>query len=170
MSRMLEMLRDLVAHKGHANATMLTAVRQHDSATADPVVIGLLHHVLLANRFWLLTVQGKPFVDEHEARPAASFEDLVRRYVTTQAEESAWLEIATQTELARVLEESVHSGRIVFGGPGVHAGVPALARPPGAMREAAPGTRRGAPDDRLHPMAGGSPGRRVARAIVRKAG
>lgn len=105
MSRMLEMLRDLVAHKGHANATMLTAVRQHDSATADPVVIGLLHHVLLANRFWLLTVQGKPFVDEHEARPAASFEDLVRRYVTTQAEESAWLEIATQTELARVLED-----------------------------------------------------------------
>jgi uncharacterized damage-inducible protein DinB len=104
MSRMLEMLRDLVAHKGHANATMLTAVRQHGPAAGDPAVMALLHHVLLANRFWLLAIQGKPFVPEHEGRPAASFEDLVGRYAAMQAEESAWLEAATQTELARVVE------------------------------------------------------------------
>jgi uncharacterized damage-inducible protein DinB len=104
MSRMLEMLRDLVAHKGHANAAMLSAIGRHGPAAADPAVIALLHHVLLANRFWLLTVQGRPFVHEHEARPAASFDDLVQRYAATQAEEAVWLETATQTELARVLE------------------------------------------------------------------
>jgi len=102
---MLDMLRDLVAHKGHANAAMLAAIRQQDSAAGDPALMGLLHHVLLANRFWLLTVQGRPFVAEHEARPAESFDDLVQRYAMTQAEETAWLDTATQTELARVVED-----------------------------------------------------------------
>ena len=35
---MLEMLRDLVAHKGHANAALLTAIRQHPAAVPDPEV------------------------------------------------------------------------------------------------------------------------------------
>ena len=103
MSRMLAMLRDLVAHKGHANAVMLSAIQRHGPSAADPAIVGLLHPVLLANRFWLLTVQGQPFVPEHEGRPAATFADLVRRYAATHAEESAWLEAATQTELARVV-------------------------------------------------------------------
>jgi uncharacterized damage-inducible protein DinB len=105
MSRMLDMLRDLVAHKGHANAAMLAAIRRQDSAAGDRALIGLLHHILLANRFWLLTVQGRPFVSEDEARPAESFEDLVERYATTQAEESAWLETATPGALEGILED-----------------------------------------------------------------
>ena len=104
MSRMLEMLRDLVAHKGHANAVMLAAIRGHGPAAADPAIVGLLHHVLLANRFWLLTVQGRPFDQNVEARPAESLDALVRRYAATQADEAAWLAAATQTELARVVE------------------------------------------------------------------
>src|SRR5262245_41098430 len=35
MSRMLEMLRDLVAHKGRANAALLTAIRQNPKAASD---------------------------------------------------------------------------------------------------------------------------------------
>jgi hypothetical protein len=66
MSRMLEMLRDLVAHKGHANATLLTAIGQNPMAASDPALWELLHHILLANRFWLLTVLGLPFVHEDE--------------------------------------------------------------------------------------------------------
>lgn len=106
MARMLEMLRDLIAHKGHANAVMLTAIRGHGEAAADPAIVALLHHVLLANRFWLLTVLGRPFDHDVEARPSASFDALVARYAATQAEEAAWLETATQTELARVVEDS----------------------------------------------------------------
>jgi uncharacterized damage-inducible protein DinB len=104
MSRMLEMLRDLVAHKGHANAALLNAVRENPAAASDPELWELLHHILLANRFWLLTALGSPFVHEDEARLSASFDALVERYRTTQAQEAEWLERATENDLARMLE------------------------------------------------------------------
>jgi hypothetical protein len=49
MSRMLEMLRDLIAHKGHANAALLTGIRQNPAAVSDSELWELLHHILLAN-------------------------------------------------------------------------------------------------------------------------
>jgi uncharacterized damage-inducible protein DinB len=104
--RMIEMLRDLVAHKGHANAALLTAVRQNGAAASDPELWELLHHVLLANRFWLLAVLGLPFVHEDEARLSASFDALIQRYESTQAQEAAWLETATDADLARILEDA----------------------------------------------------------------
>ena len=78
---MLEMLRDLVAHKGHANAAVLGAIRQNDAAASDPELSELLHHVLIANRFWLLAVLGLPFVVEYESRPSSSFDELIQRYL-----------------------------------------------------------------------------------------
>ena len=110
---MLEMLRDLVAHKGHSNAALLNAIRQNVAAAADPEVWQLLHHILLANRFWLLTVLGLPFVHEDEARPSPSFEALIQRYGSTQAQETTWLETATEGDLARILEDAlIPNGRI----------------------------------------------------------
>jgi uncharacterized damage-inducible protein DinB len=103
MSPMLDMLRDLVGHKAHADVTILAATRRHDQAAADPAIGALLHHVLLANRFWVLTVLGRPFVQEIEAGAADSFEDLVHRYATTHVEEASWLATATEADLARIL-------------------------------------------------------------------
>ena len=103
---MLEMLRDLVAHKGHANAALLHAIRQNGAAASDPELWDLLHHILLANRFWLLTVLGLPFVHEDEARPSPSFDALIQRYGSTQAEETAWLEAAMEADLARIVEDA----------------------------------------------------------------
>lgn len=109
---MLEMLRDLVAHKGHANAALLTAIRQKPTAASDPELWELLHHILLANRFWLLTVLGLQFVHEDEARPSPSFDALIQRYGSTQAQETAWLETATESDLARVVEgDLIPNGR-----------------------------------------------------------
>ncbi len=105
MARMLQMLRDLVAHKGHANAVVLDAIRQNGPAASDPELWELLHHILLANRFWLLTIRGRPFDHDEEARPAPSFDALVERYRSTQAEETAWLDAAMERDLARVLED-----------------------------------------------------------------
>ena len=105
MSCMLQMLRDLVGHKGHANAELLTAIRQNGAAVSDPELWELLHHILLANRFWLLTVLQQPFVLEEESRPAESFEALVQRYALTQSQESEWLATATESDLARVLKD-----------------------------------------------------------------
>jgi hypothetical protein len=107
MSAMLTALRDLVAHKGYANAALLTAVRQTPSAAADPEVWELLHHVLLANRFWLLALVGKPFLLEDESRPSASFDELVRRYASVQSLERAWLESATKADVAGTLEHAL---------------------------------------------------------------
>jgi uncharacterized damage-inducible protein DinB len=111
MSRMLEMLRDLVAHKGHADAALLRAVGRHDAAASDPAIWELLHHVLLANRFWLLAILEQPFHLEDEARLSDAFDALVERYARTQAQESAWLERATEADLARSL-----TGPLVPGG------------------------------------------------------
>ena len=84
---MLQMFRDLVAHKGHANAALLLAVRRHAGASADPGLHDLLHHILLANRFWLLSVLGLPFVHDEEARPVPSLDALIARYARTQGQE-----------------------------------------------------------------------------------
>lgn len=103
---MLDMLRDLVAHKGHANAALLAAVRQNPAAASDPELWELLHHILLANRFWLLTVFDLPFIHEDEARPSSSFDALVGRYRSTHAQETTWFETATERDLARILEDA----------------------------------------------------------------
>ena len=107
---MLEMLRDLIAHKGHANAAMLTAIRRSETAWSDPELCELLHHVLLANRFWVLSVLGQSFVHDDEARAADSIDALLARYAGTQAQESAWLAAATEADLERVLTSPLIPG------------------------------------------------------------
>lgn len=109
---MLDMLRDLVAHKGYSNAAALNAIRQNGAALSDPELWELLHHILLANRFWLLTVLGSPFIFEDESRASRSFDELVERYRRTQEQESAWLDNATDRDLARILDSPlIPSGR-----------------------------------------------------------
>lgn len=100
---MLAMLRDLVAHKGDANAALLQAVGQHAPAAADPELGELLHHVLLANRFWLLTVLEQPFVLEDESRRSPSMDALAERYARSQAAEAAWFATAAPGDLERTL-------------------------------------------------------------------
>ncbi|MEO5819838.1 MAG: DinB family protein [Vicinamibacteraceae bacterium] len=107
---MLQMVRDLVAHKGHANAALLKAVRQHAAAGADPELRELLHHTLLANRFWLLAVLGLPFVLDEEAQPSPSLDALIERYARTQAQEAAWLDTATADEFERTLTSPLIPG------------------------------------------------------------
>lgn len=109
---MLDLLRDLVAHKGHATAALLRAVAQNREAASDPELWELLHHILLANRFWLLAIAGQPFVHDDEARVSSSFDALIQRYAGTQAEEDAWLAASTEAELTRRLEDArVPGGR-----------------------------------------------------------
>jgi uncharacterized damage-inducible protein DinB len=108
---MLATLRDLVAHKGHANAALLTAIRHNEAAAADRELWDLLHHILLANRFWLLAVLGSPFVLEEEARPSVSFDALVGRFASLQDHEERWLAAATSDDLARMLvHEQIPNG------------------------------------------------------------
>ena len=104
---MLQMVRDLIDHKGHANAALLNAIRQNAVAASDPELWELLHHILLANRFWLLSVLGLPFDLEKESRPAPSFDALVQQYAQTQSQEVAWLDTAAAADLERRLKSSL---------------------------------------------------------------
>jgi uncharacterized damage-inducible protein DinB len=108
---LLGMLRDLIAHKGHANAALLSSVQANGAAAAEPEIWELLHHILLANRFWLLAVLGSPFVLADESQPSESFDALVQRYALTQSQEDAWLDTATETDVARTL-----TGALIPGG------------------------------------------------------
>ena len=113
---MLAMLRDLVAHKGHANDALLTAIAQHEAAASDVELRDLLEHVRLSNRFWLLTILGSPFAIEEEARPSTSFAHLVERYRRMQADEEAWLAAATADDVERMLEDpQIPGGRCSVG-------------------------------------------------------
>jgi uncharacterized damage-inducible protein DinB len=107
MAGMLDMLRDLILHKGHANASLLKAIAQNDAAVSDPELWELLHHILFANQYWLLTALGLPFVVEDECRVSESFDALVRRYVRTQSRECAWLETLTEADLGRILKSGL---------------------------------------------------------------
>jgi uncharacterized damage-inducible protein DinB len=109
---MLEMLRDLVAHKGYADAALLKAVGENGAAKSDPEIRELLHHILLANRFWLCSILDVPFVLAHESRESSSLDALVQRYAAVHALESAWLQTAADADLARVLDHpDVPGGR-----------------------------------------------------------
>jgi uncharacterized damage-inducible protein DinB len=100
---MLSTLRDLVAHKSHANASLLKVISQNESVAADRDILDLLHHILIANRFWICTVRSVPFVPDQETSAARSYESLAEAYRRTQDEEAGWLEGATDADCARVL-------------------------------------------------------------------
>jgi len=104
------MLRDLVAHKGYADAAMLGAVSRCDGASADAEVSALLQHMLIANRFWLLSVAGLPFVLEHESQPLASLDAVIGRFRATHEHERDWMAVATDAHLARTIETPLIPG------------------------------------------------------------
>ncbi len=115
MRVMLDLFRDLVSHKGYANAVLLRVIGETAPAALDPDISELLHHVLLANRFWTLAILGRPFDAAVEARSSSSFDELVRRYSSAQAEDATWMAEATAADLDRML----HDPRI----PGGHCSV-----------------------------------------------
>ena len=101
---MLVMLQELIHHKGYANASLLKAIRQHEAAAQDPELQKLLHHIILANRFWLKLSLGLPFVVEEESRTPESLEAIAAQYRETHKQETEWLAQVKEPELERILE------------------------------------------------------------------
>jgi uncharacterized damage-inducible protein DinB len=109
---MLAMAQDLVRHKWYANARLLTAVQSHPAAAEDQQLRDLLHHILLANRFWLMQFLEKPFVHEEESRAPETITQIVALFRETQSEELAWLSRLSEPDLDRTLDTPFHSGQI----------------------------------------------------------
>lgn len=108
---MIEWLQDLVRHKGYANATLLAALAKSPAACADADIAELLHHVLIANRFWACSIVGEPFVVDEEVRSSKELPALVDGLRKVQALEETWLADAVDDDLARHI-----SGPLVPGG------------------------------------------------------
>ena len=101
---MLEILKDLILHKGYANASLVKAIRRNEAAAQDEELRKTLHHIILANRFWLLLILGLPFTVEEESLVPESLEDIVTQYRETHAQEMEWIFHTSEPDLTRTLE------------------------------------------------------------------
>src|SRR5688572_531971 len=107
---MLQMMRDLMANKAYANTLMLIAIRDHPEAGQDPELRELLHHILVSNRFWALTCLGLPFDRATETIVPATLDELIETYDETQRSEHAWMDRATEDEMARMIDSPLIPG------------------------------------------------------------
>jgi uncharacterized damage-inducible protein DinB len=107
---MLPMLQDLIRHKGYTDAALLRAIRQNDKSAQDEELRRLLHHILIANRFWLLLARGLPFVLEEESKIPGSLDEMTGKYRDTHAEELDWVSQLCEADLARRLESAFFEG------------------------------------------------------------
>jgi uncharacterized damage-inducible protein DinB len=103
---MIDLLRDLSQHKAYANAALLKAIQRHEAAAQDPELRALLHHIILANRFWFSLILGRPFSRDEESRIPESLEAITTRYRETLGEELEWVSQLRESDLARMLETS----------------------------------------------------------------
>lgn len=108
---MLAMLQDLVQHKWSANAGLLRAIGQHPRASQDEELRKLLHHILIANRYWLSLCVGAAFSVEEESVIPQSLDALAARYRETCVKESEWIAQIQEADLARAVESSYMPGQ-----------------------------------------------------------
>jgi uncharacterized damage-inducible protein DinB len=101
---MLPLIDQLLRHKWWANTNLLRSINQHPSAAEDVELRKLLHHILVANRYWLLLILDQPFVDELEKRVPDSHDSLTARFAQTEQTELDWLACASPSELDRPLQ------------------------------------------------------------------
>ena len=107
---MLGMFRDLVQHKAWASAALLSAVRQSETASDDEPLRTLLHHIIIANRFWLCSCLGQAFDIDIESRIPESLDAIADQYRTTHTQEREWIANAVESDLARVLDDALIPG------------------------------------------------------------
>ena len=101
---MLGMLRDLVHHKAWASVALLSAIQSNGGASDDAGLRTLLHHIILANRFWLFSCLDRPFAIDAESHVPGSLHDVVELFRSTHVMEGEWFSTADDTVLERRLE------------------------------------------------------------------
>jgi uncharacterized damage-inducible protein DinB len=98
---MLDMLRDLIYHKNYANAALLNAIAENEPASVDTELRHLLHHIILANRFWVALLAGEPFDIDKESGVPESLQAIAALYRETQEREVRWISGLQQPDLDR---------------------------------------------------------------------
>ena len=101
---MLNLIEQLIRHKWWANSNLLESIRRHDAAAEDEELRKLLHHILIANRYWLLLSLSQSFIDEEERRIPESHAVLTERFTELERLEMEWLANLNLTALERPLK------------------------------------------------------------------
>ena len=97
------MLQDLVHHKNYGNAALLNSIKKNEQASADPELRRLLHHIILANRFWVALFLRHPFDIDSESRVPESLDAVVALYRETNEREDQWISELHDADLDRVV-------------------------------------------------------------------
>lgn len=108
---MTSTLHDLVQHKWYANARFLKAMREREETARDQQLRELMHHVLVANRFWLCLSRDVPFDLERERIDPESLDSLIAQFRETHTEEADWLAKAAESDLAKQVQTPYIPGR-----------------------------------------------------------
>jgi uncharacterized damage-inducible protein DinB len=101
---MLTTIDQLIRHKWWANSRFLKATEQFPPAAVDQELRRLLHHILVANRYWLLLTLGQPFIDEVEQRLPPSHGAIIAQFAETEQLEMNWLTGVKPSDLERQLQ------------------------------------------------------------------
>ena len=101
---MHETLHDLIRHKWYANALLLSAIHEHHTAAHDKDLRKLLHHILMANRYWLLLILKSDFVEAEELPVPETLDQLVARYKQTERDEMDYLSQFSKADADRLLQ------------------------------------------------------------------
>jgi uncharacterized damage-inducible protein DinB len=101
---MLAMVGELIRHKWWANDNLLRAVAQHDTSRKDEELRKVLHHILIANRYWLLLALGETWDDAKERPVPESIEALIERFRQTETAEMDWLAKLSEAGLEQHLQ------------------------------------------------------------------
>ncbi len=108
---MAAIFRELFRHQAHADASMLMAIKAHPMASNDQELRQLLHHILVAHRFWIHLCQALPLSVEAEKVVPATLDEIVARFQATQMQELAWLDQLEASDIGRLLETQYFPGR-----------------------------------------------------------
>jgi uncharacterized damage-inducible protein DinB len=100
---MLAMLQDLVQHKNHSNAALLSAIAAHEKAATDPELRRLLHHIILANRFWLALFTDIDFDLTKEGAFPQSLQAVESLYLDVSDREARWIGGLHDSDLQRMI-------------------------------------------------------------------
>ena len=85
-------------------------MRRSEAALLDVELVELLHHILIANRFWICAVRRVPFIAAREVNVPRSLVSLLDAFKTTQDEELAWIGAATEEDCAETLTDALIPG------------------------------------------------------------
>jgi hypothetical protein len=94
-------VRDLIEHKNYGNAMLVNAITAHEQASADKELRNLLHHIILANQFWLSLFLDESFDVNGDSHPPRSLEDVAALYRQTHDRELEWMSRINDSDFER---------------------------------------------------------------------